>query len=79
VTGAVAGGRGRDFCVATDDDIGGIDVANCGPGQDVYDADAGDTLVSVETFRDCRTSRCDDARGLAPGAVVDREPSLSQS
>jgi hypothetical protein len=53
VTGAVAGGRGRDFCVATDDDIGGIDVANCGPGQDVYDADAGDTLVSVETFRDC--------------------------
>lgn len=47
------GGRGRDFCVATDDDIGGNDVANCGPGQDVYDADAGDTLVSVETFRDC--------------------------
>jgi hypothetical protein len=49
----VQGGRGRDFCVATDDGIGGNDVANGGPGQDVYDADSGDTLVSVETFRDC--------------------------
>ena len=47
------GGRGRDFCVATDDGIGGNDVANGGPGRDVYDADAGDTLVSVETARDC--------------------------
>lgn len=42
------GGRGRDFCVATDDGIDGNDVANGGPGRDVYDADAGDVLVSVE-------------------------------
>ena len=47
------GGRGRDFCVATDDGIEGNDVANGGPGRDVYDADAGDVLVSVETARDC--------------------------
>jgi hypothetical protein len=49
----VQGGRGRDFCVATDDGIVGNDVANGGPGQDAYHTDAGDTLVSVETFRDC--------------------------
>jgi hypothetical protein len=49
----VQGGRGRDFCVATHDGTGGNDVANGGPGRDVYDADAGDTLVSVETARDC--------------------------
>jgi hypothetical protein len=65
--------------VATDDDIGGNDVANCGPGQDVYDADAGDTLVSRRDVPRLLKSRCDGARGLAPGAVVDREPSLSQS
>ena len=47
------GGPGRDFCVATDDGIDGNDVANGGPGHDVYDADAGDVLVSVETARDC--------------------------
>jgi hypothetical protein len=39
--------------VATDDGIVGNDVANGGQGQDVYDADAGDTLVSVETATDC--------------------------
>jgi hypothetical protein len=39
--------------VATDDGIDGNDVANGGPGRDVYDADAGDVLVSVETARDC--------------------------
>ena len=39
--------------MATDDGIGGNDVANGGPGQDVYDADSGDTLVSVETAPDC--------------------------
>jgi hypothetical protein len=39
--------------VATDDGIGGNDVANGGPGRDVYHADAGDGLVSVETARDC--------------------------
>jgi Ca2+-binding RTX toxin-like protein len=49
----VKGGRGRDFCVATDDGIDGNDVANGGPGRDVYDADAGDVLVSVEAARDC--------------------------
>jgi hypothetical protein len=49
----VQGGPGRDFCVATDDGIDGNDVANGGPGRDVYDADAGDVLVSVETARDC--------------------------
>ena len=49
----VQGGRGRDFCVATDDGIVGNDVANGGPGQDAYHTDAGDTLLSVEMFRDC--------------------------
>jgi hypothetical protein len=39
--------------VATDDGIVGNDVANGGPGRDAYDADAGDTLVSVEAARDC--------------------------
>jgi hypothetical protein len=39
--------------VATDDGIVGNDVANGGPGQDAYDADAGDTLVSVETAGEC--------------------------
>jgi len=41
------------LCVATDDGIGGNDVANGGPGRDVYDAVVGDTLVNVETSRDC--------------------------
>ncbi len=49
----VQGGPGRDFCVATDDGVDGNDVANGGPGRGVYDADAGDVLVSVETARDC--------------------------
>jgi hypothetical protein len=39
--------------VATDDGIGGNDLANGGPGRDVYHADAGVGLVSVETARDC--------------------------
>jgi hypothetical protein len=39
--------------VATDDGIVGNDVVNGGQGHDAYHADAGDTLVSVETFRDC--------------------------
>jgi len=39
--------------VAVDDGSGGNDVTNGGPGRGVYDADAGDTLVSVETTPDC--------------------------
>ncbi len=39
--------------MATDDGIVGNDIANGGPGQDAYHADAGDTLVSVEAARHC--------------------------
>jgi hypothetical protein len=39
--------------VATDDGIVGNDVANGGPGQDAHEADAGDTLLSVEMAGDC--------------------------
>jgi hypothetical protein len=49
----VQGGHGRDFCVATEVGVDGNDAANGGPGHDVYDADAGDVLLSVETARDC--------------------------
>ncbi|MCI0633242.1 MAG: hypothetical protein L0206_04905 [Actinobacteria bacterium] len=46
-------GRALDFCVATEDGVGGNDVANGGPGRDTYDADPGDLLVSVESPSEC--------------------------
>ena len=49
----VQGGRADDFCVATEDGIVGNDVANGGPGFDVFTADDGDLLVDVESSNAC--------------------------
>jgi hypothetical protein len=43
--------------VATQDGVGGNDVANGGPAADVYDADPGDLLDDVELERDCWGAR----------------------
>lgn len=49
----VQAGRGNDFCVATEDGVGGNDAANGGAGRDAYDADGGDVLVRVERSAPC--------------------------
>ena len=49
----VQGGHADDFCIATEDGVTGNDVANGGPGFDVYTADDGDLLVDVESANDC--------------------------
>ena len=45
----ISGGKGRDPCVSGKDDKGG-DRVHGGPDEDVGDADAGDSVTSVEAF-----------------------------